>query len=164
MEKLILSIREMGEWTGKVASWMILSIIAVTCYEVVARYFFNDPTIWAYELATMIYGAYSLWLGAYTNNYEGHIRMDVVYNHFSEKTKAKMDFFTGLLGIVFLFLFFLITSKFAIEAYILGEKSSMTTWTPPMYPFKIALSLGVLFFLISRISTLIHDYSMMIKK
>jgi TRAP-type mannitol/chloroaromatic compound transport system permease small subunit len=164
MEKFVSFINETSEWSGRMTSWGILLMVGTTCYEVVARYLFDSPTDWAYELTTMIYGAYSLLLGAYTNKYDGHIRMDVVYNYFSEKTKAKMDFLTGLLGIAFLFLFFLITCKFAIESWRIGELSSMTTWRPAMYPFKAALSLGVLLLLMSRIVTLIHDYSVIIKK
>ena len=164
MEKFVSFIEEISEWSGRITSWGILVMIGATCFEVVARYIFDSPTDWAYELTTMVYGAYCLLVGAYTNNYGGHIRMDVIYNYFSEKTKVKMDVLTGLLGIAFLFIFFLVTCKFAIDSWRIGEVSSMTTWTPPMYPFKAALSLGVLLLMMSRIANLIHDYSVVVKK
>ncbi len=38
---------------------MVLSLV----YEVVARYFFNAPTTWAYDMTYMTYGAFFM-LGA----------------------------------------------------------------------------------------------------
>jgi TRAP-type mannitol/chloroaromatic compound transport system permease small subunit len=152
---------KMSEWSGRITSWGILLMIASTCFEVVARYFFGRPTDWAYELTTFVYGGYCLLVGAYTNRHDGHIRMDVLYNSLSPRWKARFDFFTGLLAIAFLAAFFFIMSKFAFDSWRIDEVSSETTWCPKMYPFKMTLALGVLLLLLARLGNLVHDFSNM---
>ena len=44
-------------WSGKITAWLIVPLILALTYEVVARYFFDAPTIWAYDVTFMIYGA-----------------------------------------------------------------------------------------------------------
>ena len=38
-----------SEWAGKVASFLILPAMFVLLYEIVARYVFHAPTLWAHE-------------------------------------------------------------------------------------------------------------------
>ena len=32
-------------WSGKIASWLIVPMVASLTYEVAARYLFNEPTV-----------------------------------------------------------------------------------------------------------------------
>ena len=42
---------------GKVVAWLIVPMVLSLCYEVVARYVFNAPTQWAYDMTFMLYGS-----------------------------------------------------------------------------------------------------------
>ena len=66
---------------------MVLSLV----YEVVARYFFNAPTIWAYDMTFMLYGSFFMLGAAYTLQRSGHIRTDVFYARWSPRTQARVD-------------------------------------------------------------------------
>ena len=136
-------------------------MIIPICIEVVSRYFFARPTSWAHELTTMIYGSYCVLLGAYTHLNDGHVRMDAVYRTFSDRTKATVDFLTGLGGLAFLVLFFWVAARTAGESWAIREFSSRTAWEPPMYPFKTALAVAVLLFILQHIVTLIRNFSVM---
>ena len=37
-------------WTGRTVALLIIPMLAGLTYEVVARYLFNAPTVWAYDI------------------------------------------------------------------------------------------------------------------
>ena len=52
------------EWTGQAVSWVCVPLALVVFWEVVARFFFGAPTIWAYDLSYMFYSVLFM-LGAH---------------------------------------------------------------------------------------------------
>ena len=82
--------------------------------------------------------------------------MDLLYERFSEKNKAKMDVFTN----VFL-LFYLVTlligsissTMYAIEY---GERK-FSQWNPSMVPIKIIMVMGIALMIFQTISTFFKD-------
>jgi TRAP-type mannitol/chloroaromatic compound transport system permease small subunit len=44
----------LSEWSGRVFAWIIIPLVVSLTYEVLARYAFNAPTIWAYDLSYML--------------------------------------------------------------------------------------------------------------
>jgi len=43
---------------GKIVAFLVYPVMLVLVYEVVMRYAFNKPTIWAHETSCMLYGAH----------------------------------------------------------------------------------------------------------
>ena len=52
-------------------------------YEVFARYYFTAPTVWAYDMSRMIYGAMFVLGAAYALSKGVHIRSDFLYRSWS---------------------------------------------------------------------------------
>ena len=108
MDRLIRAIDALSTATGWLAGWLIVPMTLAVAYEVVARYIFNAPTKWAYDLTYMFYGAQFMLAAAYTLLKGGHIRTDVFYERWSAKTRAIIDalsyvlfFFPGMLFILY---------------------------------------------------------------
>src|SRR3989338_7131879 len=55
MLKAIKVIDTFSEWSGKAFAWMIVPLVLALTYEVVARYGFDAPTIWAYDVSYMVF-------------------------------------------------------------------------------------------------------------
>ncbi len=130
---------------GTVTSWLILPLIFATVYEVLSRYFFNSPTIWAYEIATMATGTALLLGSPFTLKNNGHIRIDVFYAGFGEKKKRIVDFFGYSLFV--LPVGFWLTYRlgiYALDAFITGEQSGESTWNPVIWPYRVVFCIGVL--------------------
>ncbi len=53
-------------WSGRITGWLIIPMVLSLVYEVVARYFFNAPTVWAYDMTSFLYGAFFMLGAAYT--------------------------------------------------------------------------------------------------
>ena len=100
LRKTIQGIDTMSDAMGRFAKYLILALIFVLTYEVVSRYVFNRPTIWALETSKMIFGSIGALCWGYTLKIGGHVRVDVFYAMFSEKWTAIVDF---TLTLIFLF-------------------------------------------------------------
>ena len=93
---------------GKAFSWCIVILMGGTVYEVVMAYVFNKPTLWNFDFSMQMYGAILMMSGAYCLATEAHVRGDVIYRLFSQKTQAWIDlvlyfifFFPGVVALAF---------------------------------------------------------------
>ena len=158
LRKLIRVIDTISEWSGKLVAWLIIPMVAGVTYEVIARYGFNAPTIWAYDLTYMLYGSLFMLGAAYTLVKGGDIRTDFFYGNFSARTKGIIDtagylffFFPGML-------FFLIAGwEGALHSWSILEKSEATAWRPAIYPFKTVIPVTALLLLIQGVSEFVKS-------
>jgi TRAP-type mannitol/chloroaromatic compound transport system permease small subunit len=137
MDRIASWIDRLNNVTGVIAAWLIVPLILATCYEVAARYLFNAPTIWAYELGYLLTGSGWLLGMAYTLSRGAHIRIDVFSHRFSPRTVAIID----LIAYVVLVLPFVVwlTSVLddrAMAALRSGERTGQSAWNPPIWPFR----------------------------
>ena len=143
MRNLVTLLERVTGGLGALAAVIVLPLIFATCYEVFARYVFGAPTIWAFELGYTLTGCHFLLGAALTLQRGSHIRIDVIYAHFGERTKAWVD----LVFYVCLFLPFLVLLSNALltyswKAYASGETSGASAWNPPIWPFRLVIAAG----------------------
>ena len=58
--------------------WLTVPMFAAMVYEVVARYAFVAPTMWAYDISRMLYGALFMLGAGYALSKGVHIRADFI--------------------------------------------------------------------------------------
>jgi len=141
--------RTIGEWSGRLFCWLIVPLVAGLTYEVFARYLFRAPTLWAYDLAYMLYGSHFMLGAAYTLYKGGHIRTDFFFANWSLRTQGWIDTVSYVLfffpGMLFLFLFGLDEAR---HSWALLETSDASPWRPPLYPLKTVIPVtGAMLFL-----------------
>ena len=73
---------------GRVTAWLIVPMVASLVYEVAARYVFDAPTVWAYDMTFMLYGTFFMLGSAWTLQRGGHIRTDTFYGEWSPRTQG----------------------------------------------------------------------------
>ncbi len=133
--------------TGFVGGCLVVPLALVMFYEVVLRFFFNLPTFWAYELSYMMTGAHFALGIAYVTREGQHVRIDFLYERFSPKLQAFIDFF-----VLILFVFPTVTwmasilVEKAVTALIIGELSGESEWNPYVWPVYSAIAFGFLAF------------------
>lgn len=146
-------IDQISIWSGKITAWLIFPLVLGLTYEVISRYVFKSPTIWAYDLAYMLYGTLFMLGAAFTLYKKGHIRTDIFYDKWTPKRQGWVD---ALLYLLFFFpgmVFFLIAGlDEAIHSWSLLEKSEVGAWRPPIYPFKTVIPLTALLLIIQGVS------------
>jgi TRAP-type mannitol/chloroaromatic compound transport system permease small subunit len=160
--KTIKVIDTFSERTGNAIAWLCIPLGIVVFYEVVSRYFFGKPTIWAYDLSYMLYGALFMLGAAFALRRGAHIRTDMLWEKFSDTTKGKIDFYAYILfffpGMILLF-----TTSIddAWQAFALGEVSEQTPWRPYLWPIKSVVPLTALLLLIQGVSEILKSWYMM---
>lgn len=161
MEKFLQAIDRINEQTGKVVSYLILFLVGVILYEILVRYLFNSPTIWAHETSQMIYGAYVILLGGYVLQRGGHVNVDILYHRFKPRTRAIIDLFTWLLFFYFCGLLLWKGGEMAWDSFKVLE-TEPTAFAPPVYPIKMMIPLGALLILLQGLAKFIRDLTLAI--
>jgi TRAP-type mannitol/chloroaromatic compound transport system permease small subunit len=105
---------------GTAFSFLFAIATVISLYEIVMRYFFNAPTIWAHETVIALIAACYLYGGMQCLAADKHIRIGLIYFGTSGGTRRLLDIVNGLLA-----LFFAVAIAYA--AYTMVEKS---WWTP----------------------------------
>jgi TRAP-type mannitol/chloroaromatic compound transport system permease small subunit len=144
-------------WSGNIIRWLAVVLTAIVLLEVVARFLFNRPTIWAFDAAMMIYSAMFLFGAAWVLQIKAHIKVDVIQNMLPLRTQLILDL---IYWIVFFFPFLFVMiwwgSKLAINMTIAGEISNTSQWLEPIWPWRWVIPVGFLFFLLQGIAEFIR--------
>ncbi|PVV17183.1 MAG: hypothetical protein B6D79_17075, partial [gamma proteobacterium symbiont of Ctena orbiculata] len=144
-----------------VAYWSVIAVF-VYYYEVIVRYVFNSPTNWAHESMFLMFGMQYLIAGGFVLREGAHVRVDVIYNHFSNRAKAMVDVVTSIFFFIFMLTLLVTGWTFFYDSYDVNEVS-ISEWGIQYWPIKLALSIGALLLLIQGIAQLIKDILVVIK-
>ena len=143
MQRLIYMIDQLSKSVGHAFAWCIVILTLGTCYEVMMRYLFNDPTSWAFDLSYLMYGAVFFMAGAYTLSRGGHVRADMFYRLWSDRTQATVElvlyvifFFPGILALV------VAGWGYGTESLRLREVSVNSPAGVPIWPLKMMIPVG----------------------
>ena len=69
-------------------TWLALMVVAAELLIVISRFIFSYEQAFMADLVRFWYGALFLFASAYTLLEEGHVRVDVLYTNFSDRTKG----------------------------------------------------------------------------
>jgi TRAP-type mannitol/chloroaromatic compound transport system permease small subunit len=97
LERFLKGIDRISEWSGKIAIWLIIPLTLVVAYEVVSRRVFNAPHIWATEVTAYLYGPHFMLVAAYTLLYRGHVSIDLLFGHMSQRVQGILESINHLL-------------------------------------------------------------------
>jgi len=152
-----------SEWSGRIFCWLVIPLTILVVFEVISRRFFGSPHIWSTEVIDFIYGPYFMLAAAYTLLYKAHVKIDVIYEKFSPRTRGILDIITYMM---FFFPFCIIVLYqgviFAATSWAIGETSdSAALRIVPLIKTMIPVSIGLL--LIQGIATYIRAIMQTIK-
>lgn len=141
---------------GRLAMYSIFLMIGVLLLGAVTRNIINLPLSWTVEMAQFTITAYYIVGGAYSMKLGQHVRMDLLYARYSEKTQARIDSYTNIFLVVYLFclLFGSISSTmYAIEY----DQRKFSQWNPSMIPIKVIMVFGIFLMLLQTVSIFFKD-------
>lgn len=129
---------------SRLADLAVVLLVCSMVYEVIARYLFNAPTVWAFDIAYMSNGAIFLFGIAWVLRQDGHIRIDVVRSRLPDRLAS---WFEAAVYLLLLLPLFGILSKIAIfrtiKAWNSGEVEMVSPWAPIMWPFYLTFAIGL---------------------
>ena len=156
--RLVRIIDKFTDTTGTWVAWLNVPLVLAVSYEVGARYLFDAPTIWSFDVTYMLYGTIFMLGSAFALHKGAHIRTDFFFEKWSVRTKGLIDsvaylvfFFPGI------FVFLIVSWHEGLYAFNIGETSEQTPWRPLLWPYKMVVPLTCLMLLIQGVSETIKS-------
>jgi len=164
MKRILKVIDNISENVGSFGRWFVVALILVGVFEVTMRYVFTRPTVWAYETSSMLGGTVYAFGWAYALLHESHIRVDVLFNRLSMRSRAIVD------AIVSLAFFFPLIGMLAYRAIFWAERAwsrklvmMESYWYAPQWPFRCVLAFGICLLLLQGIAKFVRDVHFAVK-
>jgi TRAP-type mannitol/chloroaromatic compound transport system permease small subunit len=137
LRKLIRFIDGLNEYVGRAAAWGMLGVVLVVFAVVALRYGFNWGRVWLSEAYVWLNAAAVMLGAAYTLKHDGHVRIDIWYERWGSRGRARAD----LLGSLFLLLPFLLLVLYESWPYVasswrIAERSREAGGLPGLYWLK----------------------------
>jgi TRAP-type mannitol/chloroaromatic compound transport system permease small subunit len=157
LQRMIESVDAVSELTGRWTSLLFIPMTLILLTEVVLRYFFNAPTIWAAEAAQYFFGYIFLLGGAYTLKHHGHVRVEVLINLLSERGRAILNLLAYPIILFYLAVLFYLTADKAWDSVASLERT-YSVWQPYLYPVLIAAPVAAALMIVQALAMMAGDY------
>jgi len=129
-------------WVGRAALYLIFAMMGILVFAALSRVTFNESYIWLVETMQFLLVAYFLLGGAYSMQLGSHVRMDLFYERWSDRTKAIVDAVT-ICFLIFYLVMLLYGGISSTEYALKYGETSRTAWSPPMAPIKLVMCFGI---------------------
>ena len=159
--RLLHGIDAINERAGKAISILVVCMTGILCWEVILRYAFNAPTIWAHEVSCHIFAAYSVLGGAYVLLVNEHVRSDVVYARFSPRGRAILDLVTFPLFFMLLGIILVEGVPMALSSIEVREVT-VSFLHSPVYPIKTCIPIAAFLMLLQGLAHFIRALALVI--
>ncbi len=138
--------------------WGCLALVLALSFEVLMRYAFDRPTIWAHETSMML-GLFVVTIGwSWVHLNHGHVRVDVFYTRLSPRGKAMTDIACFLVFFLPLLLVLIYAAaQTAWDAYVFKEVLMASFWYPPALPIRLVMLIGLCLFLLQGTAEFVRD-------
>ena len=154
--RTIASIDKATEILGYAVALLLIPLVLAGTAEVFMRYFLRQPTAWAADVTVMSYGALFMLGAAYALRRGAHVRTDMLWDKFSDRTKGIID---SVAFVVFFFPTMLILLVMSFDDFLYGweidERSSLGSWQPIIWPLRGVIPLTALLLMIQGVSELL---------
>ncbi len=155
--RVLACIDAVSDWSGRIARWLGLFLSLAVIYEVMSRYLFNSPTIWAFDVAMMLTSILSLVPAAYLLKENAHIRVDVLLNLFPVRLQQAIE---AAFYLVFLFPLSLVMIWYGFRAtrfaWAASEISNTSQWGEPIAWWKGVIPLAFLLLFLQGVAQFIR--------
>jgi len=144
---------------GRIAMIGVVLVVLTMFYEVVARYVFSAPTLWANELSWWIAAFIYLFAGQYAMQQRSHIRIYVIYDLMPRWMQKTADVIST--GLILAFVVALVWGGYndALRRMLRMETLG-TAWDPPIPgTVKPAILIIIILVGIQAVSNLIADWN-----
>ncbi len=143
---------------GRATSWLALGIALVMGGNVLLRYGFSIGSIWMQELEWHIMVPICLFGMSYALVHGEHVRVDVVFQYFSQRNKHLVDVITAILAMIFCILVIWLSAPYVWQSWSIGEGTANPGGIDYRYVIKSLIPIGFALFFIQSLSEAIKSY------
>lgn len=149
---------------GKTISWLTVLLMLTIILQIFLRYGLNSGMTTLEEMQWHLYAVIFLAAIPYALVNDSHIRLDLLHQRFSPRTKQWIEVFGILLLLLpMIVMVFYNSIPFAIKAFTIMERSAAPTGLPFRFIIKSALTFGIGLLGVAALSRLIYCLSSILK-
>jgi TRAP-type mannitol/chloroaromatic compound transport system permease small subunit len=146
------SIDRLTERIGQWVSWLSLVIVLLMATNVILRYLFSVGSVWAQELEWHLLVPLILFGMSYAQRHGEHVRVDIFYAKYSERTKALVDLLSALLAVALSVIVIWLSLHYVQQAYVIDEGSPDPGGIPHRYLIKGLIPVGFALLLLQSVA------------
>ena len=158
-------IERFSELTGRLVSWLILSMALIIGYDVTMRYLFQSGSVALQELEWHLFALVFLFGAAYTLKHDDHVRVDIFYRSrfMGGRGRAIIDLFGSLLFLIpFCLLVISASLPFVENSFSMAESSPDPGGLPARWLLKAAIPFGFSLLLIQGVAMAIRSVAVLL--
>lgn len=143
---------------GWIAGVLNIVMLMNVFYDSIMRYFFRTGSIAMQELEWHLFAVVFLFGMAFTLKEDGHVRVDILYDHFSPRTKAAVNIGGTLFLLLPLSILIINGSTWYVhESYSLHEVSGDPGGLPYRWLIKAMIPTAFVFLSVSATGFVLHN-------
>lgn len=137
---------------GEATSWIAFVIILLMATNVLLRYAFSIGSVWSQELEWHLLVPLILFGTSYALRHGDHVRVDIVYGKFSDRSKLIVDLVSAILCAMIAVLFIWFSLHYVQQAYVIDEGSPDPGGIPHRFIIKSLIPIGFALLLLQSIA------------
>jgi TRAP-type mannitol/chloroaromatic compound transport system permease small subunit len=157
-EKLAGGIDTFIDVVGRITAWSSFILAVVMGSNVLLRYGFSYGSVWAQELEWHLMSPICLFGMSYALRHGEHVRVDVLYDSFSPRTKALINLIAAILAMILSLLVIYLSWSYVAQSWGMREDSANPGGIPARYLLKALIPIGFALFLVQSLAETIRSY------
>lgn len=131
---------------GMVAAWTSFALVLVMASNVLLRYMFSTGSVWAQELEWHLLVPISLLGMSYALRHGEHVRVDILFSKYSERSKILLEIATALISFAVCLIVIRLSIFYVAQSWSYGEGSANPGGIPYRYVLKAFIPFGFVLF------------------
>ena len=158
-ERLAGGIDAFIDFVGRITAWSSFALAIVMASNVLLRYGFSTGSVWAQELEWHLMVPICLFGMSYALRHGEHVRVDVLYAKFSDRTKHLVGIVTAVIAVLFSLFVIKLSWNYVGQSWSIGEGSANPGGIPARYVIKAMIPVGFALFALQSLAEGIHSYA-----
>jgi len=155
LRRILDIIDKANEWVGKVLSFGLVVLMGIMVFEVVRRYVFHNPTMWAWPINGLLFSAIMVLGGGYVLLKGGHVKIEILYERLGPRGRIIADIATFPVSLAFLSI--LVWQGWRMASSSLSMQEALKVFPAPVYPIKIAFFIAIVLMLLQTIAIFLRN-------
>jgi TRAP-type mannitol/chloroaromatic compound transport system permease small subunit len=143
---------------GRATSWLALGLALVMSTNVLLRYGLSIGSIWMQEFEWHIMVPICLFGMSYALLKGEHVRVDVVFQYFSQRNKHLVDVVTSVVAMVLCVIVIWLSIPYVWQSWSIGEGTANPGGIDYRYVIKSLIPIGFALFFIQSLSEAIKSF------
>jgi TRAP-type mannitol/chloroaromatic compound transport system permease small subunit len=144
---------------GRITAWSSFALALVMGGNVLLRYGFNTGSVWSQELEWHLMSPICLFGMSYALRHGEHVRVDVLYASFTDRTKLIIGIISSLIAMAISVIVIWLSLNYVMQSWAVGEGSVNPGGIPARYLLKSLIPIGFALFFLQSMAQGIHGYA-----